>query len=75
MEKGDSVISLVAKRYADDLDYYLGLDDSFASYYKNNIQQALAVLQRSSQIAKQYKRNELSDKLNKDLMDRIGQIK
>ncbi len=75
MEKGDSVISLIAKRYADDLDYYLGLDDNFASYYKNNIQQALAVLQRTSQIAKQYKRNELSDKLNKDLMDRIGQVK
>jgi len=75
MEKGDSVITLVAKRYAEDLDYYLGLDDNFASYYKNDIQQALAVLQRASQIAKQYKRKELGDKLNKDLMDRIGQVK
>ena len=74
MEKGDSVINLVAERYSEDLDYYMSLDDKFMSYYSNKIQEAMAVLQRASQIAKSYKRKELGDKIEKELMDRLGQV-
>jgi len=74
MDKGDSVIRLVAKRYGEDLDYYTGLNDKFLNYYGNDIQQSMAVLQRASQIAKQYKRKELGDKIEKDLMDRLGKV-
>ena len=74
MEKGDSVVNLVVKRYDEDLDYYMGLEDKFMNYYGNNIQQAMAVLQRASQIAKQYKRKELGDRIEKDLMDRLGKV-
>jgi hypothetical protein len=44
------------------------------NYYGNKMQEAMAVLQRASQIANRYKRKELADKINKDLMDRIGQV-
>ena len=74
MEKGDSIVSMVAKRYSEDLDYYMGLDDKFMSFYGNDIQQAMAVLQRASQIAKQYKRKKLADKLEKELMERLGKV-
>jgi hypothetical protein len=72
MEKGDSVMTLVAKRYSDDIDYYMSLEGNFANYYNNDLQQSLAVLQRVAQIAKQYKRDELSTKIEQDLMERLG---
>ena len=74
MEKGDSVINLIAKRYSEDMDYYMGLDDKFISYYSSDMQQAMAVLQRASQTAKRYKRKELGDKIEKELTDRIGKV-
>ncbi len=70
-EKGDDVLKKIVKRYIDDLDYYYSLDDKFMSYYSSDIQEALAVLQRASQVAKRFGRDELSKEFEKDLQDRI----
>jgi tetratricopeptide (TPR) repeat protein len=71
IDKGDDVMKKIVKRYTDDLDYYFSLDEKFITYYSNDIQEAFAVLQRASQVAKQYGRNDLAKQFDKDLNDRI----
>jgi len=74
-EKGDDILKKVVQRYKDDLDYYLSLDDKFMGYYQSDIQEALAVLQRASRVAKSYGRKELSEEFDKELQDRIANSK
>jgi len=73
-DKGDNVVSLIAKRYEDDLDYYASLSSKYDKYYSDQIQEGLAVLQRLSQLADEYKRNDLEDEIKQSLMDNLNKF-
>ncbi len=63
-EKGNEVVRHIFERYTEDLDYYNNLDNRFVSYYQNDIQRALAVLQSISQLTRNYKQKELADEID-----------
>lgn len=63
-EKAIDVMRKLAGRYAEDFSYYVRLDSKFAQYYDNNMQEAMAVLQRLSDIAQQRDLPELKDELD-----------
>ena len=54
--------------------YYTSLDDRFATYYSDDIQEALAVLQRLSQLAREHGQNELADEIDESLYDNINMM-
>jgi tetratricopeptide (TPR) repeat protein len=74
-DKANDVLKKVVQRYKDDLDYYLSLDDQFVSYYANDIQEAMAVLQRASQIAEKNGQKDLSKEFENDLRERLISFK
>ena len=45
-DKALKVMEIIGKRYLDDLYYYTSLDQKFLSYYSNNIEEGLAVVNR-----------------------------
>jgi hypothetical protein len=71
-EKAVSVIRLLSDRYLDDLRYYTSLQGKFASYYDNNMQEALAVIQRLSEIARQRNETELQKELEEALTAQLN---
>jgi hypothetical protein len=71
-EKAVSVIRLLSDRYLDDLRYYTSLQGKFASYYDNNMQEALAVIQRLSEIARQRNQTELQKELEEALTSQLN---
>ncbi len=71
-EKGKEVLTQITDRYREDLGYYTSLNSRFIGYYDDQIQEALAVIQRSSQLAKEYKLTELSDELDEVLISNIS---
>ncbi|PKP51081.1 MAG: DUF2723 domain-containing protein [Bacteroidetes bacterium HGW-Bacteroidetes-1] len=62
-EKATALMRTLADRYIDDLRYYKGLKSEFASYYDRNTQEAMAVIQRLSEVAKQHKQTELQKEM------------
>lgn len=62
-DKGNEVVKVIADRYADDLSYYTSLSDRFTSEYQNEVQEAMAVMQRLMQMTNQYKQTELSKEI------------
>jgi len=73
-EKGNDLINVLYERYVEDLSYYTSLDDRFATYYSDDIQEALAVLQRLSQLAREHGQNELADEIDESLYDNINMM-
>jgi hypothetical protein len=73
-DKGDNVLSLIAKRYEDDLNYYASLSSKYDQYYSDQIQEGLAVLQRLAQLANEYKRKDLEDEIKQSLMDNLNKF-
>ena len=73
-EKGNKMVEDIARTYEENLDYYYSLDDKMQNYYKDDIQQAMAVLQRLNQVTDQYKQKALSDTLNKTLYDNFSRF-
>ncbi|HOI32180.1 MAG TPA: DUF2723 domain-containing protein, partial [Bacteroidales bacterium] len=63
-EKAIQVTRTMSERYLEDLGYYASLDSRFDSYYDQSMQEALAVLQRLSQLASQYGQKELATELD-----------
>jgi len=73
-EKGNKMVEDIARTYNENLDYYYSLDDKMQDYYKDDIQQSMAVLQRLNQVTDQYKQKALSDSLHKALYDNFSRF-
>jgi hypothetical protein len=71
-EKGEEVLTKITDRYREDLAYYNSLSSGFARMYNNQIDESLAVIQRGSQMAREYNLTDLSDELDEVLMNNIG---
>ena len=62
--KANEVSEILFTNFAADLDYYSKLDGYHKKYYEQDIQRAVAVLQQLSLLAKRYKQNDLSQKID-----------
>jgi hypothetical protein len=72
MDKGNELARLLMNRYLDDLRYYNSLGAKFTSYYDNNIQEAMAVLQRLAQIADKHQQVDLAKEIEDAFMAQIN---
>ncbi|HMM12047.1 MAG TPA: DUF2723 domain-containing protein [Bacteroidales bacterium] len=66
-EKAKSIMRILSNRYLDDLNYYNRLSPKFAAYYDRQTQEALAVIQRLSDIARQKELTDFSEELENAL--------
>jgi hypothetical protein len=72
--KGNQVVEKIYNRYMEDLKYYNKLNDTFASYYDNEIREALAALQQMVQLTKEFHQNKLSAKISKGFYGELKQM-
>ena len=73
-EKGNDLINVLYERYLEDLTYYTLLDDRFVNFYNEDIQEALAVLQRLSQLAREHGQVDLADEIDESLYEKISMM-
>ena len=73
-EKGNDLINVLYERYLEDITYYTLLDDRFVNYYNEDIQEALAVLQRLSQLAREHGQVDLADEIDESLYEKISMM-
>jgi len=66
-DKAISMMRTLANRYLDDLEYYSRLSPRFSTYYERQSQEALAVVQRLSDIARQKNLSDFSKELENAL--------
>ena len=71
-EKGVEVVKEIQKVYEDNLDYYSSLNKNFSGYYTDDVEESLAVIQRLSQIARQYNQDDLAKDLDDSLLNYIN---
>ena len=64
MEKGDEVLSKVAANAIDELRYYNTLNQRLKEYYKDEIHDALSLVNTMADCAKRYKRYDIQDRLD-----------
>jgi Amino acid transporters len=69
MEKGDDVLRKIAANATDELRYYKTLSPKFAEYYKDNIHDALSLVNTMADSAKRNRRYELQEELDKVVND------
>ncbi len=74
IEKGNSLVKTIAARYEEDLSYYTSLNDRFASEYQDEIQEAMAVMQRLIQVTTQFKQDDLSKELEESFYENISSL-
>lgn len=70
-DKAVSMVRTLSERYLEDLGYYSSLPDKFAAYYDQPSQEALAVLQRLSQMATENGETELATELDEAFMQQM----
>ncbi len=58
-EKANELVEVLVNNYQEFLDYYRALDQEYANYYEEEFQRSMALLQRLSQLAKQYKQEDI----------------
>ncbi len=61
----------IADRYKADLDYYASLNKNFERYYSDQVQESLSVLQRLSQVAREFDQTDLYREIDDSLMTYI----
>lgn len=66
-DKAISIMRTLSDRYLDDLEYYSRLSPRFSVFYERQSQEALAVIQRLSDIARQKNLNDFSEELDNAL--------
>ena len=69
IEKGDDVLKKIAANATDELRYYKTLTPKFAEYYKDNIHDALSLVNTMADSAKRNHRYELQEELDKVVND------
>jgi len=65
MEKGDDILKKVAANATDELRYFNTLKPKFIEYYKENIHDALSLVNTMADCAKRYKRFDIQAELDK----------
>jgi hypothetical protein len=65
MEKGDDILKKVAANATDELRYFNTLKPKFIEYYKENIHDALSLVNTMADCAKRYKRYDIQSELDK----------
>jgi hypothetical protein len=71
MEKGDSLVSEIADRYSEDMDYYSSLDSEFFNYYQEDLTRAYSAIRRLSIQTEEHNRKELTEELTKLMDDKL----
>lgn len=69
MEKGDDVLRKIAANATDELRYYKTLSPKFAEYYKDDIHDALSLVNTMADSAKRNRRYELQEELDRVVND------
>jgi len=64
----------LADRYTQDLAYYSSLHNRFLTFYEDDVQESMGVLQRLMQMTKQYKQAELSAEIEKVFYDYMSTL-
>ena len=72
--KANDIVETIYNRYTDELDYYNSLDPKFTQAYQNQVQEALAVLQRLGQVTREYKQLEMADKIDSVFYKEVGKL-
>ena len=73
-EKANDLVKQIALRHEEDLQYYTSLSDKFTAEYQNEIQEAMAVMQRLVQLTSQNKQEELSKELEESFYAYISTL-
>jgi len=63
--KGNQLVGTLAGIYEDDVNYYTSLTTEFTANYQSDLEQAMAVLDRLSSMAKENKQNAVAKKIDK----------
>lgn len=71
MEKGDSLVSEIADRYSEDMDYYSSLDSEFFNYYQEDLTRAYSAIRRLSIQTEEHNRKDLTEELTKLMDDKL----
>jgi hypothetical protein len=74
VEKGNDLVNLLYNKYKEDLNYYMLLDKKFMQFYTDDIQEAFAVLQRLSELAKENGQKELGEEIKTYLYDQVDKL-
>ncbi len=64
MEKGDDILQKIAANATDELRYYKTLEPKFAEYYKEEIHDALSLVNTMADCARRYKRYDIQHRLD-----------
>ena len=72
VEKANNLVDQIEARYNEDLEYYSSLDDKFASEYRDDIQEAIAVMQRLMQVTSQNNQPERAKELEEKFYEHIS---
>jgi len=73
-EKANQTVKDLADRYTQDLAYYSSLHNRFLTFYEDDVQESMGVLQRLMQMTKQYKQAELSAEIEKVFYDYMSTL-
>lgn len=74
-EKANDLVEKIADRYEEDLYYYTSLSDNFTARYQEEIQEAMAVMQRLIQLTSQNKQEEISKELEESFYAHVSSLK
>ena len=72
IEKGDQFLSTIAQNYFDQVVYYATMKPKFRVYYKEELDEAMSLLQHFSEVAKRHERTELHEQISGKLSDYLG---
>ena len=64
IDKGDDVLKKIAANAADELRYYKSLKPKFTEYYKDDIHEALSLVNTMADTAKRYRRYDIQQELD-----------
>ena len=71
LEKGNKIVERLVEVYEDNLNYYSSLDAARAKSFDNDRQQAIAIIQRLGQLAKENGQDSLSKKIDSIFYEQI----
>ncbi len=74
VDKGNELTQKIFDRYSEDLYYYDGLDQKFKNAYQNEIKMALTGLQGMGQITREYKQEDLANKIDSVFYEQIKNL-
>ena len=71
IDKGDQFMQTMVKNYCDKVEYYGNMQPKFQSYYKEDLQEAMSLLQHFNEVSKRYDRMELNEMITSKMNEYI----